>query len=331
MPKEHFIFEGKVLLAPLSGVSDSPFRRICRGFGADGVYTEMISSEGLTRKNRRSAELARFTPEEKPIGVQIFGKNPRRMAEAARMIESLGPDLIDINFCCPARRIVSKGAGGALLRQPDLMGEVVRAVVKATRLPVTAKIRIGWDYDDINAVTTVPIIEDAGAAAVAVHGRTVRQGFHGKSDWSRVEEAKKSVGIPVILTGDVMSPEDAGAALEATGCDAVMIGRGSFGRPWIFSQIRDLRGSGTYTEFPPGKMAQVALDHLDLMTQELGERMAVLRFRKHLLWYTKGLYGVVALRLQMSHLHTRSEVAALLDELVGEAETRRSARGEERA
>lgn len=330
MSVEDFTGGGKILLAPLSGISDSPFRRICKGFGADGVYTEMISSEGLTRKNMRSAELAGFTAGERPIGIQIFGKRPARMADAARMVEDLEPDIIDINACCPARRVVSKGGGAALLKTPDLLREIITAVVGATGLPVSVKIRSGWDDESINAAEIARLAEDSGAAAIAVHGRTARQGFKGLGDWSRVAEVKRAVGIPVILTGDIMRPEDVKRGIDATGCDAVMVARGGFGRPWIFEQAREYMERGSYTEFPLEKMAEVALRHLDLMTEIFGENMGVLRFRKHLLWYTKGLYGVVALRQSMAHLNTKAGVAALLDKVVSDTVKRRQTRGEER-
>lgn len=331
MSGKNFIFDGKVLLAPLAGISDSPFRRICKDFGAEGVYTEMISSEGLTRKNLRTAELTQFTAGERPIGVQLFGKRPARMAEAARLIEELEPNLIDINACCPARRVSSKGSGAGLLRTPDLLREIVGAVVGATKLPVTVKLRIGWDDESINATETARIAEEEGAVAVCMHGRTAKQGFRGRSEWSRVAEVKAAVGIPVILTGDIMNPEDAGRGLKETGCDAVMVGRGCFGRPWIFRQIIELRDKGSCATFPESEMRAVALRHLGLMIEAFGEKMGVLRFRKHLLWYTKGLYGVVALRQQMSHAHSRDEVAALLDRIVSGVDKRRHASGEERA
>lgn len=330
MPLEDFTGGGRILLAPLSGVSDSPFRRIAKSFGADCVYSEMISSEGLTRKNARSVDLAGFTEEERPIGIQLFGKRPARMADAARIIEEVGPDLIDINLCCPARRVVSKGGGAALLKDPPLVTEIIRAVVGATSLPVTVKIRIGWDEDQLNALEVTRIAEGEGAVAIGVHGRTAKQGFRGWSDWDRVAEVKDHARIPVILTGDIMAPEDVSIGFEATGCDAVMVARGSFGRPWIFGQAREYLETGAYTEFPIEGIAGVALRHLDLMIEIFGEKMGVLRFRKHLLWYTKGLYGVVALRRRMSHLSTRTEVAALLDRTISDTVKRRLARGEER-
>jgi nifR3 family TIM-barrel protein len=217
-----------------------------------------------------------------------------------------------------------------LLADTALSAEIISAVVGATSLPVTVKIRIGWDEDSINAVEMARIAAGEGAVAIAVHGRTGRQGFRGWSDWDRVAEVKEAANIPVILTGDVMTPEDVGIGFEATGCDAVMVARGSFGRPWIFGQAREYMERGEYTEFPLERVEEVALGHLDLMIEVFGEKMGVLRFRKHLLWYTKGMYGVVALRRQMSHLRTRAEVAALLDRAISGTVTRRQEFGEER-
>jgi nifR3 family TIM-barrel protein len=225
--------------------------------------------------------------------------------------------------------VVSKGGGAALHKTPELLREIVTSVVEATSLPVSVKVRSGWDEDSINAVEVARIIEDSGAVSVAVHGRTALQGFKGESVWSRVADVKRAVKIPVILTGDIWTPEDVKRAFDETGCDAVMIARGGFGRPWLFEQAREYIETGSYSEFPPEKMTEVALMHLDLMIEVFGEKMGVLRFRKHLLWYTKGMYGVVALRQQMAHLHTKAEVAALLDRAVSETVKRRRVRGEE--
>jgi nifR3 family TIM-barrel protein len=304
---------GRLFLAPLSGVADSPFRRICKRFGAETVYSEMVSAEGLIRSNRRSRDLLRFTRDERPIGIQIFGRDPARMAAAAEVAQELGPDLIDINLACPARRIVSRGEGSALLRDPPLVGRIARAVVDAVSLPVTAKIRIGWDEQAINCAEIADILEDSGVVAVAVHGRTWRQGFRGRSSWKRVAGIKRVVRIPVILSGDVTGPEAAEAAFSETGCDAVMLGRGIFGRPWLFRSV-GAHLSGTPCGAPSGgEMAKTIVDHLDMAIDHLGEKTATVRFRKHLLWYTKGLRGVVALRPAMSHVATRQEVVRLVE------------------
>ena len=303
---------GSIFLAPLSGVADSPFRRICKRLGADTVYTEMVSAQGLTRGNRRTAEVFRFAEEERPIGVQIFGSDAARMADSAAIVESSGPDFIDINLACPARKIVARGAGCALMRNPGRVEEIARRVVGATRLPVTAKMRLGWNQDSINAGPLTQLLEDAGVAAVSIHGRTWKQGFRGEASWVRIAEVKRKAGIPVILSGDIFSPEDAERAFKETGCDAVMVARGVYGRPWIFTSIKR-HLSGLPAEEPAvSEKIEVILDHLDLAIMQYGERGAVIKFRKHLLWYTKGMRGVVALRPVMSHLESRRQVEEIL-------------------
>jgi tRNA-dihydrouridine synthase B len=306
---------GRIFLAPLSGVADSPFRRICRRFGAETVYSEMVSSEGLSRRNIRSREVFRFHEEEKPIGIQIFGKDPRRMADSAAMLEEAAPDFIDMNMSCPARKIVSRGAGCALMRDPDKAGQVARAVVRATRLAVTAKIRIGWDEQNINAIEIAKLLEDSGVAAVSVHGRTWKQGFKDHSSWNEVARVKAAVGIPVILSGDITTPEEVGQAFDETGCDAVMIGRATYGRPWVFRAIRDHLSGVDHDPPARSEIVDTILAHLDLGIAQFGERTAVVRFRKHLLWYTKAMRGVVALRPSMSKVVMRQDVSQVLSQV----------------
>jgi tRNA-dihydrouridine synthase B len=310
---------GRVFLAPLSGVSDSPFRRICKRFGADTVYTEMTSSEGLARGNLRTLNVMRFHASERPVGIQIFGRNHERMAAAARLAEEKGADFIDLNMSCPARKIVAKGVGCALLREPRTIGRIAEAVVAATSLPVTAKIRIGWDEGSMNGVEVAGILEAAGIAAICVHGRTWRQGFAGRSSWPHVAAVKRSVGVPVILSGDVTTPAAASSAFDVTGCDAVMVGRAVFGRPWIFEAIHSHFGGGSYVDPGPDRIGRVILDHLDLAIGDYGERAAVVRFRKHLLWYTRGMAGVVALRPAMSTVSSRLDVVGVLSRLAERA------------
>lgn len=308
---------GRVFLAPLSGVADSPFRRICKRFEADTVYTEMVSAEGLTRGNRRTPEVFAFSEEERPIGVQLFGRDPERMADSAAVVAAARPDFIDINIACPARKVVSKGAGCALMREPERAREVASAVVEATGLPVTAKLRLGWDREHLNVVKLAGMLEESGVAAVSVHGRTWKEGFSGKASWEEIAEVKSSVGIPVILSGDIFSPEDAERAFAETGCDAVMVARGVYGRPWIFRSIhRHLAGLPPVE--PDGReKLEIILAHLDLGIMQYGETMAVVRFRKHLLWYTKGVPGVVALRPAVSHVMSRRDVVEFLSGLIG--------------
>lgn len=303
---------GRFFLAPLSGVADSPFRLLCKEFGADVVYSEMVSAVGLSKQNWRSKAIMKFHPGERPIGVQIFGREPGLMADAARLVEESGPDFIDINFSCPAPKIVSRGAGAALLREPERIGEIARAVVGAVALPVTAKIRIGWDRSHVNAVEVARVLEDVGIAAVAVHGRTWEQGFRARASWPETAKVRGAVGMPVILSGDVTTPEDAARGFEETGCDAVMIGRGTFGRPWLFSAIKAHFNGGSYVAPGFREKTRVALKHLDLTIGEFGERIAVRRFRKHLLWYTKGTWGVVGLRSEMGKIEKREDVVRIL-------------------
>jgi tRNA-dihydrouridine synthase B len=306
---------GRIFLAPLSGVADSPFRRVCKGFGAEVVYSEMVSSVGLSKENWRSRALMNFHEEERPIGVQLFGREPGFMAGATALAEEARPDLLDLNLSCPASKIVSRGAGAALLREPERIKQIARAVVGAATLPVTAKIRIGWDGAHLNAVEVARILEGEGIQAISVHGRTFEQGFSGRASWEAVAEVKRAVAIPVVLSGDVAAPPDAQRAFAETGCDALMVGRGSFGRPWVFAAIRDHLEGKPYAGPSHRDVAEVALRHLDLGIEEFGERIAVTRFRKHLLWYTKGMYGVVRLRAAMCKVTTREDVAGVLEQL----------------
>jgi tRNA-dihydrouridine synthase B len=306
---------GRVFLAPLSGVADSPFRRICKRFGADTVYTEMVSAQGLTRGSTRTAAVFRFDEVERPIGVQLFGSDPARMADAAAMVAASKPDFIDLNLSCPARKIVTKGAGCALMRDPSKAAGIARAVVDATDLPVTAKMRLGWDDDTINAGRLAALLEAAGLAAIAVHGRTCKQGFRGRASWGEVAKVKRAAGIPIILSGDILSPEAAERAFRETGCDAIMVARGVYGRPWIFRSIHGRLAGEPVIEPTGDEKKDVVLAHLDLTIEHYGERLGSVRFRKHLLWYTKGVRGVVALRPAMSHVASRREVAEILSRL----------------
>jgi tRNA-dihydrouridine synthase B len=311
---------GRVFLAPLSGVGDSPFRRICKEFGAEVVYSEMVSAIGLAKANWKSRAILKFHEDERPIGVQIFGRDAAYMGVGARLVEEALPDFVDINLSCPAAKIVSRGAGAALLREPELIGPIARAVVAGTRLPVTAKIRLGWDHARINAVEVAQILEDAGVAAIAIHGRTWEQGFRERASWEEIARVKRAVGIPVILSGDVRTAEDGERALSESGCDALMVGRGAFGRPWVLRAIREHLAGRPYAEPTFREVRTIVMRHLDLGIEEFGEHLAVTRFRKHLLWYTKGARGVVRLRTQMGTTATREEVAGVLEVLGGLAE-----------
>ena len=314
------------LLAPLAGVSDSPFRRLAREQGASIVYTEMVSADGLVRGNQATLDYCAFAPEERPIGVQLFGSNPDVMADAARRLCDLPderrPDLIDVNMGCPVRKVVNRSAGAALLTNVPLLQGIVRKMAAASSVPVTAKVRLGWDGESRNVVEVSKALEDAGAAAVAIHARTRAEKFEGGAHWEMIGEAKRVVGIPVIGNGDVRTREDAIRMLATTGCDAVMIGRAAFGDPWVFRRMRAFHERGA-TLPPPTAAERLAagIRHLRLMVEEFGEVAASREMRKHLAWYLKGLPHSARVREQVNRTGSTAELAAILrgylDELEG--------------
>lgn len=313
------------LLAPLAGVSDSPFRRLAREQGASIVYTEMVSADGLVRGNQATYEYCRFHPSERPIGIQLFGSNPDVMADAARRLCDLPderrPDLIDINMGCPVRKVVNRRAGAALLTDPPLVQTIVKKMVAASSVPVSAKIRLGWDGKSQNVVEMSRALEDAGAAAVAIHARTRAEKFEGRAHWDMIGQAKQAVGIPVIGNGDVRTHEDAARMLEGTGCDAVMLGRGAFGDPWIFRRVRAWHERGEALA-PPTAAERLAagMRHLQLMVEDAGEHAAAREMRKHVAWYIKGLPKSARVREQVNRSHGTAELAALLSAYLEELE-----------
>jgi tRNA-dihydrouridine synthase B len=314
------------LLAPLAGVSDSPFRRLAREQGASIVYTEMVSADGLVRGNQATLDYCAFAPEERPIGVQLFGSNPAIMADAARRLcdlpDAQRPDLIDVNMGCPVRKVVNRSAGAALLNNPALLQSIVREMTAASTVPVTAKVRLGWDGESRNVVEVSKRLEDAGAAAVAIHARTRAEKFEGAAHWEMIGEAKQAVTIPVIGNGDVRTHEDATRMLAMTGCDAVMIGRAAFGDPWVFRRIRAFHERGE-TLPPPTASERLAagIRHLALMVVEFGAVAASREMRKHLAWYIKGLPHSARVREQVNRTASTEELAGVLrgylDELEG--------------
>src|SRR5262245_33839479 len=322
---ESMTVESPFLLAPLAGVSDSPFRRLAREQGAAAVYTEMVSADGLVRRNQATFDYCRFESEERPIGIQIFGSDPGVMAEATAILcelpEPARPDVIDINMGCPVRKVVNRCAGAALLTNVPLAQEIVRRMAEASTIPVTAKIRLGWDGNSRNVVEVARALEDGGARAVAIHARTRAEKFEGSAHWEMIAEAKKAVGIPVIGNGDVRTPEDALRMLETTGCDAVMLGRAAFGDPWVFKRVRawhDRREA-----LPPPSAAErleAGLRHLRLMVEDSGEHGAVREMRKHVAWYIKGLPRSARVREQVNRTHSTSELADLLAGYLAELE-----------
>jgi len=285
----HVEVERGVLLAPMEDVTDLPFRQVCKRYGADIVYTEFISSDGLVRDARRSMEKLRLAENERPVSIQIFGGDEDVMVEAARRAAEAGPDFVDINFGCWVKNVVVRNAGAALLKDPPQMQKLTRAIVDAVDKPVTVKTRLGWSKDSIVILDVARMIQDAGAAALTVHCRTRDMGHDGDADWSWIPKIKEVVDIPVILNGDVRTPEDVKRAFEQTGADAVMIGRAAIGNPFVFRSAKQYLATGTYPEITARERIETCLDHLRLELLHKPERRAIHEFRKHYGGYLKGL------------------------------------------
>jgi len=299
-----------LILAPMAGVSESPFRQICRGFGADVVVSEFISSVGVSLGIKRVLADMRFDPVERPIGIQLYGADAAVMARAAAMVTELfAPDFVDINFGCPVKKVVRNNGGSGCLKDLGLVQDIVRAVAGATHLPVTAKIRSGWDELHRDPVTIGLRCQDAGAQALTLHPRTRTQMYTGEADWDEIARLVDAVEIPVIGNGDVTTPEDVVAMRNHTGCAAVMIARGAFGNPWLFSQARALlSGEPRPADPAPAERFDVALRHARLALRWQGDtRRTAIEFRKHLGWYTKGLPGAAELRQRLFAIESMAE------------------------
>jgi len=291
---------GKTCLAPMAGITDIPFRLMARKYHVGLVFTGLISVDGLVRKSEKTLRLFRFLPEERPIGIQLFGHDPQVFREAVSIISEFSPDLIDLNLGCPAKSVVKRGAGAALLKNLSQIQKIAEAVVPSSPVPVTAKIRSGWDDSSIVAVEIAKILEATGISAVTVHARTKDKGFKGKADWSVIQAVRQAVSIPVIGNGDVTSPQEAKQMLEQTGCDMVMVGRGALGRPWIFHHIEHYLKTGTLLEEPSFReQIENCLEHYRLALQYLPENRAVYEMRKHIAWYVKGMPGASEFRKEI--------------------------------
>lgn len=311
-------FRNKIILAPMAGISDLPFRLLCKEQGCDILYTEMISAKGMYYNNKNTGPLLMTDTREEPIGVQLFGSEPALIAEQAKRMEDKGFSFIDINMGCPVPKIVNNGEGSALMKHPKLAGDIVAAVVHACALPVTVKIRAGFARDTVNAPEIARIVEDAGAAAVAVHGRTREEYYQGHADWSVIRRVKECVGIPVIGNGDVGCGEDVLRMREQTGCDSVMIGRAAKGNPWIFREIKYYLETGELLPRPNVRcIHEMILRHAALMLEYKGEFIGMHEMRKHVAWYTQGMPDSAKLRACINQVETYSELEALLDSAFG--------------
>jgi len=295
---------GKIMLAPVAGFTDSPFRRIARRHGAGLVVTELISAEGIVRANRKTMDLLAFREDERPVAIQIFGNNPAVMADAAAIVEGLGPDMIDINMGCPARRICASGSGAALLLEPKKIRDIAEQMVKRVRLPVTAKIRIGWDQGSLNYPDIVKALEDAGVSMIFVHGRTRAQQYGGNADWNVIRDIAATSRLPIVGNGDIRSHEEALTRMEFSGCPAVMIGRGAIGNPWIFSGAAPAISEVT----------SAIKEHLDMMLDYYGDRGIIL-MRKHFVRYIHAFPGAKHIRRDLVVATERDEIHRILDSL----------------
>lgn len=305
--------QNKLILAPMAGVTDLPFRLLCKEQGCDVLYTEMVSAKAILYKNRNTEPLMEYQEQEHPIGLQLFGSDPQIMADMAAKVQERGYDFIDINMGCPVPKIVNNNEGSALMKQPKLVGEIVSAMVKAVDVPITVKIRKGFDEEHVNAVEIAKVIEESGAAAVAIHGRLRSEYYSGHADWDIIRQVKEAVSIPVIGNGDLNTPQEVLRMKKETGCDAFMIGRGAKGNPFIFSQMKTYFEKGYIPERPTlPETVETMLRHARMMVEYKGEYTGIHEMRKHVAWYTTGYPNSSKLRDEVNHVESYEELEALL-------------------
>ena len=303
-----------IALGPMAGVTDLPFRILCKEQGAGLIYTEMVSAKGIYYNNKNTEDLLRVEEAERPVALQLFGSDPQIMSEMAKKIEERNFDILDINMGCPVPKIVNNGEGSALMKNPILAGQIVEAMAKAIKKPVTVKIRRGFFKDECTAPEFAKVLEQSGAAAIAVHGRTREQFYSGEADWEVIRKVKEAVKVPVIGNGDIFTPMDAKRMMEETGCDGVMIARGARGNPWIFKQTEEYLRSGILPEKPSfDEVIEMIKRHAVLITEFKGEYLGIREMRKHVAWYTTGYKGSAKLRGQINEVETMEQLVELLE------------------
>lgn len=306
--------ENNLILAPMAGVTDLPFRVLCREEGCGLLYTEMVSAKAILYKNKNTKELLEVDPSERPIAVQLFGSDPQILGAMAHQIEDGPYDLIDLNMGCPVPKVAGNGEGSALMKNPKLVEEILSTMVRSVKKPVTVKFRKGFDDEHVNAVEIAEIAESCGVSAVAVHGRTREQYYSGTADWDIIRQVKEAVSIPVIGNGDIFTPQDAKRCLEETGCDGLMIGRGARGNPWIFKRTAHYLETGELLAEPTGaEIGEMILRHARMQVKMKGEYIGMKEMRKHVAWYTAGLPHSASMRRASNELETLEQLENLLN------------------